>query len=134
MGSQSDLIAQILAAIQPKINSAVQTAISSSSNTRASGFGQNSFTTSRRNYGSGSSPGSGSSSGLISSVISSLQPQISSAVNSAISGSRRVAVSRPRPSYTSGVQASTSGNLAGVFGQPGQTSVSVETPNFNINY
>merc|ERR1712243_505626 len=50
--SQSDIISQILAAIQPKINTAVQSAISSSSsftgsNNSNSGLGQNRFTSTR---------------------------------------------------------------------------------------
>merc|ERR1711890_154603 len=91
--SQSDIIRQILAAIQPKINTAVQSAISSSSSftgsaNRNSGLGRNSFTSTRTS--------SSGQNDIINSVISSLGPRITSAVNSAFSTSRTVSVPRPR--------------------------------------
>merc|ERR1712133_34982 len=69
--SQSDIISHILAAIQPKINSAVQSAISSSSsfsgsNNRNSGLGQNRFTSTRTT----------GQDIIINNVISSLGPKI----------------------------------------------------------
>jgi len=156
--SQSDLIAQILAAIQPRISSAVQSALSSSTTsvagTRASGLGQNSFVTSqnvgRSSYGSGqsnlavsrnvarSNSGSGQSN-IVSSVISSLQPRISSAVTAALSNTRTVAAPRrvavrPAPRFTPAAQAPASGNLAGLFGVQGENNVRIATPEFNIEY
>merc|ERR1711890_20178 len=73
--SQSDIIRQILAAIQPKINTAVQSAISSSSSftgsaNRNSGLGRNSFTSTQTS--------SSGQNDIINSVISSLGPRITS--------------------------------------------------------
>merc|ERR1739838_650364 len=112
--SQSDLIAQILRAIQPQINSAVQSAIGSrttaSSVSFGVGTGSASFgaSTGGSSFGVGTSGrGSNSQSNLISTIIGSLQPQISGAVQSALSRSRSAQqVRRPvasRPSTASGV-------------------------------
>ena len=109
--SQSDLIAKILASLQPRITSAVQSAIGQANTVRvaprpvvvtpvaitarrpsvavapagfgpsASSFGQNSFARSRS--------ASVDQSGIVSSVINSLSPRISSAVNAALTGSTR---------------------------------------------
>jgi len=181
--SQSNLIAKILATLQPRITSAVQSAVGQSSTVRVaprpvasyrpavavaparpvavaprpairvaprpvtsyrpavavaparygpsvSSFGQNSFTR--------SSSGSADQSSIVSSVISSLSPRISSAVSSALAGSnRRVSSSRRAQSGASrGFQASgaSRGNLEGRFGVSGQSSVSVQTPQFAIEY
>jgi len=172
--SQSDLIAKILATLQPRITSAVQSAVGQTSTVRVaprpvvprpaitrvaprpvavaprpvtsyrpavavaparygpsvSSFGQNSFTR--------SSSGSADQSSIVSSVISSLSPRISSAVSSALAGSnRRVSSSRRAQSGASrGFQGSgaSRGNLGGLFGVSGQSSVSVQTPEFAIEY
>jgi len=151
--SQSDLIAKILATLQPRITSAVQSAVGQTSTVRVaprpvtsyrpavavsparygpsvSSFGQNSFTRSRS--------GSVDQSNIVSSVISSLSPRISSAVSSALAGSnRRVSSSRRAQSGVSrGFQGSgaSRGNLGGLFGVSGQSSVSVQTPEFAIEY
>jgi len=151
--SQSDLIAKILATLQPRITSAVQSAVGQTSTVRVaprpitsyrpavavsparygpsvSSFGQNSFTRSRS--------GSVDQSNIVSSVISSLSPRISSAVSSALAGSnRRVSSSRRAQSGASrGFQGSgaSRGNLGGLFGVSGQSSVSVQTPEFAIEY
>jgi len=155
--SQSDLIAKILATLQPRITSAVQSAVGqTSSRTVAvaprpvsfaarrpvvavvpprfgpsvSSFGQNSFTR--------SSSGSADQSSIVNSVISSLSPRISSAVSSALAGSnRRTSSSRRAQSGSSrGFQGSgaSRGNLGGLFGVSGQSSVSVQTPEFAIEY
>merc|ERR1712211_187701 len=116
--SQSDLIAKILASLQPRITSAVQSAIGQANTVRVaprpvvvtpvaitarrpsvavaparfgpsvSSFGQNSFARSRS--------ASVDQSGIVSSVINSLSPRISSAVNAALAGStsRRTSSSR----------------------------------------
>merc|ERR1719369_784331 len=132
--SQSDIISQILAAIQPKINTAVQSAISSSSsftgsNNRNSGLGQNRFTSTRTS--------SSRQNDIINSVISALGPRINSAVNSAIPTSRTTSVPRPRTivpvrprtiPVRGGNQATTN-----VFGEGG-TSVSVETPEYGYQF
>merc|ERR1712115_135460 len=131
--SQSDIISQILAAIQPKINTAVQSAISSSSftgsNNSNSGLGQNRFTSSRTS--------SSRQNDIINSVISALGPRIKYAVNSAISTSRTVSVPRSRTivpvrprtiPVRGGNQATTN-----VFGEGG-TSVSVETPEYGYQF
>merc|ERR1712192_354456 len=158
--SQSDLIAKILATLQPRITSAVQSAVGQTSTVRVaprpairvaprpvtsyrpavavaparygpsvSSFGQNSFTR--------SSSGSADQSSIVKSVISSLSPRISSAVSSALAGSnRRVSSSRRAQSGASrGFQGSgaSRGDL-GRFGVSGQSSVSVQTPEFAIEY
>jgi len=180
--SQSDLISKILATLQPRITSAVQSAVGQTSTVRVaprpvasyrpavvaparpvavaprpavrvaprpvtsyrpsvavaparygpsvSSFGQNSFTR--------SSSGSADQSSIVSSVISSLSPRISSAVSSALAGSsRRVSSSRRAQSGASrGFQSSgaSKGSLGGLFGVSGQSSVSVQTPEFAIEY
>jgi len=151
--SQSDLIAKILATLQPRITSAVQSAVGQTSTVRVaprpvtsyrpavavsparygpsvSSFGQNSFTRSRS--------GSVDQSNIVNSVISSLSPRISSVVSSALAGSnRRVSSSRRAQSGASrGFQGSgaSRGNLGGLFGVSGQSSVSVQTPEFAIEY
>jgi len=123
--SQSDLIAQILRAIQPQISSAVQSAVGSrnrASTTSGRGSSGLSFaktqTAPRRGFNSEAN--------LISSVIGALQPQISGAVQSAISRTRPAQVRRPvapRPAPSSGVN--------DVFGGSG---VRIQTPEFNIQY
>merc|ERR1719369_1392891 len=132
--SQPDIISQILAAIQPKINTAVQSAISSSSsftgsNNRNSGLGQNRFTSTRTS--------SSRQNDIINSVISALGPRINSAVNSAISTSRTASIPRPRTivpvrprtiPVRGGNQATTN-----VFGEGG-TSVSAETPEYGYQF
>jgi len=149
--SQSDLIAKILATLQPRITSAVQSAVGQTSTVRvaprpvasyrpavaparpvavaprpAISFASrplppvSSFTR--------SSSGSADQSSIVSSVINSLSPRISSAVSSALAGSNR------RSSVSSrGSQASNSG-LSGLFGVSGQSTVSLETPEFAIQY
>jgi len=161
--SQSDLIAKILATLQPRITSAVQSAVGQTSTVRvaprpvtsyrpavavaqarpvavaprpAISFASrplppvSSFTR--------SSSGSADQSSIVSSVISSLSPRISSAVSSALAGSnRRVSSSRRAQSGASrGFQGSgaSKGNLGGLFGVSGQSSVSVQTPEFAIEY
>jgi len=148
--SQSDLIARILAQIQPQITRAVQSAIGAnrgSSGGRSSGvFSQSLASTgglfpsgpvapvaTTRSGGFGGFSGNSGNSGLVSSIVSSLQPRISSAVNSAISSrgsSRRGSSSRGGQQQVSG-----GGNsLGGLFGTPGQTSVSLQTPEFSVQY
>jgi len=147
--SQSDLIAKILASLQPRITSAVQSAIGQANTVRvaprpvvvtpvaitarrpsvavaparfgpsASSFGQNSFARSRS--------ASVDQSGIVSSVINSLSPRISSAVNAALAGS----TSRR---FQSGASRASTGNLSGLFGVSGQSTVSVQTPEFAIEY
>jgi len=116
--SQSDLIAQILRAIQPQITSAVQTAIGSRN--RASSGSLNAV-----NFQSNARRGFNSEANLVSSVIGALQPQISGAVQSALSRTRTAAVSRPvaQPVASSGVN--------DIFGGSG---VKIQTPEFNIEY
>merc|ERR1719427_189787 len=91
--SQSDLIAQIIAALQPQINSAVQSALSASTRSvSSSSLGTSSSGTriqsAQTNSVVGSSQSSSvvgqSQSALISNIIAALQPQISSAVQTAL--------------------------------------------------
>merc|ERR1711962_1396699 len=155
--SQSDLIARILAQIQPQITGAVQSAIGanrgSSGGFSSGGFSQRptasvGFTSqpativrtpvaTTRSGGFGGFSGNSGNSGLVSSIVSSLQPRISSAVNSAISsrGSSRRG-SSSRGSFSRGAQQVSGGgnSLGGLFGTPGQTSVSLQTPEFSVQY
>merc|ERR1712233_28608 len=126
--SQSDLIAKILATLQPRITSAVQSAVGQTNTVRVAS--RPVTYTARRPVSSftRSSSGSADQSSIVSSVISSLSPRISSAVSSALAGSSR------RSSVSSrGSQASNSG-LSGLFGVSRQSTVSVETPEFAIQY
>jgi len=131
--SQSDLIAKILATLQPRITSAVQSAVGQTSTVRVAPrpVAPRPVTYAARRPVSSftrSSSGSADQSSIVSSVISSLSPRISSAVSSALAGSNR------RNSASSrGSQASNSG-LSGLFGVSGQSSVSLETPEFAIQY
>jgi len=84
--SQSDLIAQILRAVQPQISSAVQSAIGSRSSASTGSFAAGgSSRLSSGNFQTASRRGSNSQSNLISTIIAALQPQISGAVQSALS-------------------------------------------------
>jgi hypothetical protein len=133
--SQSDLIAKILATLQPRITSAVQSAVGQTSTVRVAprpvAVAPRPVTYAARRPVSSftrSSSGSADQSSIVSSVISSLSPRISSAVSSALAGSNR------RSSVSSrGSQASNSG-LSGLFGVSGQSSVSLETPEFAVQY
>merc|ERR1711915_874644 len=161
--SQSDIIAQVLAALQPQISGAVQSAISSTTSTGSSfnSAQRNSVTGSRQTNSVVGSLKTSSVSGqsqanLISSIIGKLQPQISGAVNAALSSSKQssigqvsvrpVPVARPRPttyeartvSSNSGLtgarSVSSSSGLTGIFGTTGENSVRIETPDFTTVY
>merc|ERR1712112_463064 len=115
--SQADIIAQIIAALEPKIDSAVASAVgasqsSSSISSSSSGLGRSSFSNTR------------SSSFGQDNII-----------NSVISSSRSVQpVPRSRVAPVGGRgQATVGGNLQGVFGAEG-SSVSVETPEFAFEF
>merc|ERR1712037_110400 len=132
--SQSDLIAKILATLQPRITSAVQSAVGQTNTVRvaprpvAVAPSPITFPARRPVSSFTRSSGSADQSSIVSSVISSLSPRISSAVSSALAGSNR------RNSVSSrGSQASSSG-LSGLFGVSGQSTVSLETPEFAIQY
>jgi len=135
--SQSDLIAKILATLQPRITSAVQSAVGQTSTVRVAprpvAVAPRPITFPSRPLPSvsgftRSSSGSVDQSSIVNSVISSLSPRISSAVSSALAGSNR------RSSVSSrGSQGSNSG-LSGLFGVSGQSTVSLETPEFAIQY
>merc|ERR1739838_1258970 len=143
--SQSDLIAQILRAIQPQINSAVQSAIGSrttaSSGSFGVGTGSASFgagtggasfgaSTGGSSFGVGTSGrGSNSQSNLISTIIGSLQPQISGAVQSALSRSRSRSAQQVRRPVAS--RPATASGVSDLFGGSG---VRIQTPEFNIQY
>merc|ERR1712060_84571 len=138
--SQSDLIAKILATLQPRITSAVQSAVGQTTTRVAPRpaaprpAAPRPVTFARRPLVAVAPPrvssfsGSADQSSIVSSGINSLSPRISSAVTSALAGSNR------RSSVSSrGSQASSSG-LSGLFGVSGQSSVSLETPEFAIQY
>jgi len=124
--SQSDLIAQILRAVQPQISRAVQSAVGSRTSGASSSFSAGGASRlSSANLQSASRRGFNSEANIISSVIGALQPQISGAVQSAL-GRARPAPRRPaapRPAPASGVN-----NLFGGSG------VRIQTPEFNIQY
>merc|ERR1712060_1018694 len=138
--SQSDLIAKILATLQPRITSAVQSAVGQTTTRVAPRpaaprpAAPRPVTFARRPLVAVAPPRvssfivSADQSSIVSSVINSLSPRISSAVTSALAGSNR------RSSVSSrGSQASSSG-LSGLFGVSGQSSVSLKTPEFAIQY
>jgi len=165
--SQSDIIAQVLAALQPQISGAVQSAISATSSTTSSfnSAQTNSVTGSRQtsavigsrqansfigssqansNVGSRqtSSVTGQSQASLLSSIIGKLQPQIIGAVNAAVASSKQtsvgvrpVPVARVRPNRIEArpVVSSSSG-LTGIFGNGGENSVRIETPDFTTIY
>merc|ERR1712212_1233844 len=124
--SQSDLIAQILRAVQPQISRAVQSAVGSRTSGASSSFSTGGASRlSSATLQSASRRGFNSEANIISSVIGALQPQISGAVQSAL-GRARPAPRRPaapRPAPASGVN-----NLFGGSG------VRIQTPEFNIQY
>merc|ERR1719153_1747147 len=129
--SQSDLIAKILASLQPRINSAVQSAIGQANTVRVAPrpvVRRPSVVLAPPRVSSFNNRASVDQSGIISSVISSLSPRISSAVSSALAGStRRSSVSSRGSPRT---QTANSG-LSGLFGV---SSVSLETPEFAVQY
>merc|ERR1712066_499217 len=130
--SQSDLIAKILATLQPRITSAVQSAVGQTTTRVAPRpaaprpAAPRPVTFARRPLVAVAPPrvssfsGSADQSSIVSSVIKSLSPRISSAVTSALAGSNRAQSGLSR------------GNLGGLFGVSGQSSVSVQTPAFAI--
>merc|ERR1711962_1803046 len=120
--SQSDLIARILAQIQPQITGAVQSAIGANRGS-SGGFSSGGFSRRPANVGFTSQPatiirtpvatprsggfgfsGNSGNSGLVSSIVSSLQPRISSAVNSAISSRGSSRRGSSRGSFSRGAQ------------------------------
>merc|ERR1711990_1393867 len=103
--SQSDLIAKILATLQPRITSAVQSAVGQTS-TRTVAVAPRPITyAARRPVVAVAPPRFGPSvssfdqSSIVNSVISSLSPRISSAVSSALAGSNRRTASSRRAQY-----------------------------------
>merc|ERR1712072_1563102 len=94
--SQSDLIAKILATLQPRITSAVQSAVGQTTTRVAPRpAAPRPVTFARRPLVAVAPPrvssfsGSADQSSIVSSVINSLSPRISSAVTSALAGSNR---------------------------------------------
>merc|ERR1712223_973501 len=132
--SQSDLIAKILASLQPRITSAVQSAIGQTNTVRVAPrpvVRRPSVVLAPPRLSSFNNRASVDQSGIVSSVINSLSPRISSAVSSALAGStRRSSVSSRGSPRT---QTANSG-LSGLFGVSGQSSVSLETPEFAVQY
>merc|ERR1712037_1090840 len=113
--SQSDLIAKILATLQPRITSAVQSAVGQTNTVRVA----------PRPVAVAPRPVTYAARRPVSSFTRS---RSGSAVSSALAGSNR------RSSVSSrGSQASSSG-LSGLFGVSGQSTVSLETPEFAIQY
>merc|ERR1711874_379975 len=131
--SQSDLIAKILASLQPRITSAVQSAIGRTNTVRVAPrpvVRRPSVVLAPPRVSS-FNRASVDQSGIVSSVISSLSPRISSAVSSALAGSTRRSSVSSRGSQRT--QTANSG-LSGLFGVSGQSSVSLETPEFAVQY
>jgi len=132
--SQSDLIAKILASLQPRITSAVQSAIGQTNTVRVAPrpvVRRPSVVLAPPRVSSFNNRASVDQSGIVSSVISSLSPRISSAVSSALAGSTRRSSVSSRGSQRT--QTANSG-LSGLFGVSGQSSVSLETPEFAVQY
>jgi len=132
--SQSDLIAKILASLQPRITSAVQSAIGQANTVRVAPrpvVRRPSVVLAPPRVSSFNNRASVDQSGIVSSVISSLSPRISSAVSSALAGSTRRSSVSSRGSQRT--QTANSG-LSGLFGVSGQSSVSLETPEFAVQY
>merc|ERR1712107_907874 len=132
--SQSDLIAKILASLQPRITSAVHSAIGQANTVRVAPrpvVRRPSVVLAPPRVSSFSNRASVDQSGIVSSVISSLSPRISSAVSSALAGSTRRSSVSSRGSQRT--QTANSG-LSGLFGVSGQSSVSLETPEFAVQY
>jgi len=132
--SQSDLIAKILASLQPRITSAVQSAIGQTNTVRVAPrpvVRRPSVVLAPPRVSSFNNRASVDQSGIVSSVISSLSPRISSAVTSALAGSTRRSSVSSRGSQRT--QTANSG-LSGLFGVSGQSSVSLETPEFAVQY
>jgi len=126
--SQSDLIAQILRAVQPQISRAVQSAVGSRTNTASSSFSTGGASRlSSANLQSSSRRGFNSEANIISSVIGALQPQISGAVQSAIGRSRPA----PRPRLPAAPRPAAASGVNNLFGGSG---VRFQTPEFNIQY
>jgi len=132
--SQSDLIAKILASLQPRITSAVQSAIGQTNTVRVAPrpvVRRPSVVLAPPRVSSFNNRASVDQSGIVSSVINSLSPRISSAVTSALAGSTRRSSVSSRGSQRT--QTANSG-LSGLFGVSGQSSVSLETPEFAVQY
>merc|ERR1712012_60014 len=132
--SQSDLIAKILASLQPRITSAVQSAIGQTNTVRVAPrpvVRRPSVVLAPPRVSSFNNRASFDQSGIVNSVISSLSPRISSAVNAALAGSTRRSSISSRGSQRT--QTANSG-LSGLFGVSGQSSVSLETPEFAVQY
>jgi len=132
--SQSDLIAKILASLQPRITSAVQSAIGQTNTVRVAPrpvVRRPSVVLAPPRLSSFNNRASVDQSGIVSSVINSLSPRISSAVSSALAGSTRRSSVSSRGSQRT--QTANSG-LSGLFGVSGQSSVSLETPEFAVQY
>jgi len=132
--SQSDLIAKILASLQPRITSAVQSAIGQTNTVRVAPrpvVRRPSVVLAPPRVSSFNNRASVDQSGIVSSVINSLSPRISSAVSSALAGSTRRSSVSSRGSQRT--QTANSG-LSGLFGVSGQSSVSLETPEFAVQY
>merc|ERR1712168_584914 len=123
--SQSDLIAQILRAVQPQISRAVQSAVGSRTNTASSSFSTGGASRLSSANLQSSRRGFNSEANIISSVIGALQPQISGAVQSAIGRSR------PAPRRPAAPRQAPASGVNDLFGGSG---VRIQTPEFNIQY
>ena len=140
--SQSDLIAQILSAVQPEISSAVQAALTSSTSSTLGASSGSSFKSAQTNSVVGSRQSSSavdqSQSDIISNIIGSLESQIRGAVQTALSNVavQPAPVRRPvRPIPVQRVApAIVSSGLTGIFGVAGENNVRIETPDFTIGY
>merc|ERR1712228_164180 len=122
------------ASLQPRITSAVQSAIGQTNTVRVAPrpvVRRPSVLLAPPRVASFNNRASVDQGGIVSSVISSLSPRISSAVSSALAGStRRSSVSSRGSPRT---QTANSG-LSGLFGVSGQSSVSLEPPEFAVQY
>ena len=132
--STSDIIARVLAALQPQISGAVRSAVSASTSRVAAPLpAVQAVPVVRQVIRPAPAPASASQSAVIRRVLTALQPQISGAVRSAVSASSARTAARPAaPALRRPVPSSA--GITGIFGQDGVNSVRIETPDFTTAY
>merc|ERR1712192_143966 len=134
--SQSDLIAKILATLQPRITSAVQSAVGQTSTVRVAPRPVASYRPAvapARPVAVAPRPAISFASRPLPPVSSFTRSSSGSADQSSIVSSALAGSNRRSSVSSRGSQASNSG-LSGLFGVSGQSTVSLETPEFAIQY
>ena len=132
--STSDIIARVLAALQPQISGAVRSAVSASTSRVAAPLpAVQAVPVVRQVIRPAPAVAPASQSALIRRVLTALQPQISGAVRSAVSASSARPAARPAAPALRPPLPSPAG-ITGIFGQDGVNSVRIETPDFTTAY